>query len=118
MPFCLTTKHEGFLIDYRQALLPVPAAEALQMAEKALRRGRWPVSYAPEIARAGLLRLKAESGLPGECWLEFQATPQEDGCRLEQTVFFAPRGLLGFLCWNLLRPVHHQIFTALLRAAR
>ncbi len=110
MPFCLTMRHEGFLIDYRQAALPVSAAEALQKAEETIRKKRWPVSYAPEIAREGLLRLKADASLPGECWLELRATPQPSGCLLEQTVFFAPKGLPGFLYWILLKPFHKTVF--------
>jgi len=59
-----------------------------------------------------VLRLRAEMKLPGEAWLEFDADRLSDGqTRLTQTAFFEPRGLLGFLYWYLLFPLHGLIFS-------
>jgi uncharacterized protein YbjT (DUF2867 family) len=67
---------------------------------------------------ARLLRLRAEMRLPGEAWLEWCLAPEDEGCRLIQTAYFAPRGLSGFLYWWLLYPFHRLIFSDLVGAVR
>jgi uncharacterized protein YndB with AHSA1/START domain len=63
-----------------------------------------------------LLRLRAEMKLPGDAWLQFEATPQDhDQTLLEQTAYFAPKGLPGFLYWYALYPLHRAIFSGLIR---
>jgi hypothetical protein len=54
--------------------------------------------------------------LPGKAWLEWQALPEGEGCRLVQTAYFAPVGLTGFLYWWPLYPIHARIFSDLARA--
>lgn len=62
-----------------------------------------------------LLRLRAEMKVPGQAWLQFQATPLEGGgTLLSQSAFFAPRGLAGWLYWYALYPVHKIIFSGLI----
>jgi uncharacterized protein YbjT (DUF2867 family) len=62
-----------------------------------------------------LLRLRAEMKVPGMAWLQFQATPRADGSTLlEQTAFFAPKGLAGILYWYVLYPIHRAIFSGLI----
>src|ERR1019366_8022132 len=46
-----------------------------------------------------LLRLRAEMKLPGRAWLQFEVLPDAGGSRVEQTAFFEPRGILGYLFW-------------------
>jgi uncharacterized protein YbjT (DUF2867 family) len=63
-----------------------------------------------------LLRLRAEMKVPGDAWLQFEAKPySEGGTLLMQTAFFAPKGLLGFLYWYVLYPIHGLIFSGLIR---
>lgn len=63
-----------------------------------------------------LLRLRAEMKVPGMAWLQFKATPRDDGTTLlEQTAFFAPKGLAGTLYWYALYPIHRVIFSGLIR---
>jgi uncharacterized protein YbjT (DUF2867 family) len=63
-----------------------------------------------------LIRLRAEMKVPGQAWLEFQSTPQVDGSTLlTQVAYFAPRGLLGFLYWYALYPIHTFIFSGMIR---
>jgi uncharacterized protein YbjT (DUF2867 family) len=63
-----------------------------------------------------LLRLRAEMKVPGQAWLQFQAQPQPDGkTLLSQTAFFAPKGLLGWLYWYGLYPIHGLIFSGMIR---
>ena len=62
-----------------------------------------------------LLRLRAEMKVPGMAWLQFQATPRPGGTTLlEQTAFFAPKGLAGILYWYALYPIHRLIFSGLI----
>lgn len=67
-----------------------------------------------------LLRLRAEMQLPGKAWLQFQIQDHEDSSKtlLTQTAFFEPKGLGGLLYWYLLYPIHHLIFTGLVRKIR
>jgi uncharacterized protein YbjT (DUF2867 family) len=64
-----------------------------------------------------LLRLRAEMKLPGEAWLQFESNPLEEGStQLVQTVYFAPRGLIGHLYWYALYPIHKIVFSGLFGA--
>lgn len=65
-----------------------------------------------------LLRLHAEMKLPGSAWLQFEVLPDEHGARVEQTAFYDPQGLTGYLYWYLVVPFHRFIFPGLLRAIR
>jgi hypothetical protein len=64
-----------------------------------------------------LLRLRAEMKVPGSAWLQFRAEPlEQERTQLVQTAFFAPKGLLGWLYWYGLYPLHSLIFSGLIRA--
>ncbi len=62
-----------------------------------------------------MLLLRAEMIVPGKAWLQFQVQPEADGhSKLTQTAFFAPKGLLGFLYWYALYPIHQFIFSGMI----
>jgi hypothetical protein len=62
-----------------------------------------------------LLRLRAEMKVPGKAWLQLKVTPHEaEQTLLSQTAFFAPRGLLRWLYWYALYPIHGLIFSGLI----
>jgi hypothetical protein len=62
-----------------------------------------------------LLRLRAEMGIPGRLWLQFEVS-EEKGCSTVcQTTLFDPHGLAGLAYWYLLYPVHRRVFRSLLR---
>jgi uncharacterized protein YbjT (DUF2867 family)/uncharacterized protein YndB with AHSA1/START domain len=66
-----------------------------------------------------LLRLRAEMKVPGKAWLQFTAAPRDDGTTLlEQTAFFAPKGLAGLIYWYALYPIHRVIFNGLVERIR
>ena len=69
-----------------------------------------------EVVEPGrLLRLRAEMKVPGKAWLQLQVTPREEGqALLSQTAFFAPKGLMGWLYWYALYPLHGLIFSGLI----
>lgn len=72
-----------------------------------------------EIRRPQLLRLRAEMILPGKAWLKYESgsTPEGDVLLL-QTAIFAPQGLIGFLYWYSLYPLHGIIFSGMIRALK
>ena len=63
-----------------------------------------------------LLRLRAEMKLPGTAWLQFKISPEGVGSRVDQTAFFDPRGLFGYLYWYVFLPFHRFLFPGLIRA--
>ena len=64
-----------------------------------------------------LLRIKAEMKLPGHAWLQFEVEPVTNyGSLFIQTAYFAPKGLMGFLYWYILYPVHSQVFSGMIKA--
>jgi uncharacterized protein YbjT (DUF2867 family) len=61
--------------------------------------------------------LKSELKAPGEGWMEWRILPKPGGeIALTQIVYFAPRGVAGFLYWYLLLPVHRLVFSGLIKA--
>ncbi len=62
------------------------------------------------------LRLRAEMKLPGRAWLQFQVRPHSNGqTLLQQTAFFAPKGLFGLLYWYALYSIHQLMFSGLIQ---
>ncbi len=63
-----------------------------------------------------LVRLYVEIKLPGQGWLQFAAEPvDEEHARLVQTAFYAPKGLLVLLYWQVLQPIHTLIFHRMIK---
>lgn len=69
-----------------------------------------------EIRPGRLLRLSAEMRLPGRAWLQFEVEPGSAGSIIRQTAIFDPVGITGQLYWYSLYPVHHFIFSGMLKA--
>ena len=64
-----------------------------------------------EVEANRMLRLHSVLRAPGEGWMEWRI----EGSMLQQTAFFAPRGLPGFLYWYGLGPLHRLVFRGLIR---
>jgi uncharacterized protein YbjT (DUF2867 family) len=63
-----------------------------------------------------LLRLAAEMRIPGRLWLQFEVGPDKNGgAHIRQTTVFDPAGYVGLAYWYLLCPVHHVVFSRMLR---
>jgi hypothetical protein len=55
--------------------------------------------------------------VPGRAWLQFEADPiDENRTTLTQSALFEPKGLLGFLYWWSMYPIHLFIFSDMVRA--
>lgn len=61
------------------------------------------------------LSLVAEMKLPARAWLSWEVEPAEQGAFIYQTVVYDPIGLPGILYWYLVLPLHHFIFSGMLR---
>jgi uncharacterized protein YbjT (DUF2867 family) len=116
----LYIKHEGMLIHYQRVSSAASAASVFAALCRAngkedepLREGAIINSYRVEIIRENFLRLRAKSNIPGQEWVEWKITPREHGCVLEQTAFFAPKGLPGFLYGGLLHLSQRAMFKRL-----
>jgi uncharacterized protein YbjT (DUF2867 family) len=62
-----------------------------------------------------LLRLAAEMKIPGRLWLQFEVDPGEHHSVIRQTTVFDPAGYVGLFYWYVLYPVHHRVFSRMLR---
>jgi uncharacterized protein YbjT (DUF2867 family) len=95
-------KHEGFLVDYRVLRSPtspdVGRSQHLEMLDsiKFSRVSGWETVSQDE---GGTVLLQARGKLPGQLWFECGKMP---GGKTSRTIFFAPKGLPGFLYWLLL----------------
>ncbi|OGF66389.1 MAG: epimerase [Candidatus Fischerbacteria bacterium RBG_13_37_8] len=61
------------------------------------------------------LLLSAEMKLPGEAWLEFSITTEDNKQFLNQVATFRPKGLLGRLYWYFLIPFHALVFSGMIK---
>jgi uncharacterized protein YbjT (DUF2867 family) len=69
-----------------------------------------------EVDDLELLRLRAEMRLPGLAWLELAVDDGPDGgVVFRQRALFAPRGLVGHLYWQAIRPFHGIVFGGMQR---
>ena len=62
------------------------------------------------------LRLRALMKMPGRGWLQFRVEPNPEGCTIEQTATFEPRGLFASAYWYALYPLHRIVFGGMIRA--
>jgi hypothetical protein len=62
-----------------------------------------------------LLLLAAEMRVPGRLWLQFEVDPIGDHSVVRQTTVFDPAGYVGLAYWYALYPVHHRVFSSMLR---
>ncbi len=68
------------------------------------------------VERPSWLILSAEMKLPGEAVLAFRLRRlDQNRTELLQVARFLPRGLLGILYWQAVRPLHNYVFNGMLR---
>jgi hypothetical protein len=65
-----------------------------------------------------LLRLAAEMKIPGRLWLQFEVDPMDHRSVVRQTTIFDPAGYVGLAYWYLLYPIHHRVFSRMLRGVQ
>ncbi len=69
-----------------------------------------------EIREDELLRLRAEMRVPGLAWLDLMVEEDDRGHTVfRQKALFHPRGLSGWVYWQLIKPFHGIIFGGMQR---
>ncbi|GAA1877398.1 DUF2867 domain-containing protein [Williamsia serinedens] len=68
-----------------------------------------------DVEPGRLLRLRAETTMPGTAWLELGVEPDGSGARLRQRTIYYPKGLAGLGYWYGQLPAHKVIFATLVR---
>lgn len=61
------------------------------------------------------LVLGFEMKLPGRAWLEFTVAPNGRGSTIRQEALYDPQGLAGLAYWYIIYPIHHLVFTGMIR---
>lgn len=115
-----TTICEGMIVVQSRRLVAAPAAEVYRTVsslggnrDRPGCNGLWRLRGLVEQAEEDrLVRLRMALHRPGAGWIQFRIRPlPESRSELTQTVFFAPRGLLGLLWWYTLYPIHRVAFS-------
>jgi len=71
----------------------------------------WVVEYISDKPDEKVLRLKSEMKTPGDAWLQFSIINNEFYLR----AFFEPSGILGYIYWYTLYPIHKFIFKLMVK---
>jgi hypothetical protein len=104
-------KHEGFFIDHREIRVHASPEEVFQAIIRLIQPG-WHI----EIKRPNeQIMVCVKDQIAGERWMEWRISDAKSVTYFTQTVFFAPRGLPGFLYWYLLYPIHILSFHGLIK---
>jgi len=97
-------KHEGFFIDHRKIKVDAEPEKVFNIIRKFAGSFEERQFVVDTIEPNRILLLRSQLKTPGQGWLEWRVSRIADLTYLTQTVFFAPRGLAGFLYWYLLHP--------------
>ena len=101
-------KHEGCFIDQRLTRIDSSSNEVIQAIENISGKHNWLIEVKEKNSR---ILIRNFDQRYGNQWIDWRV----DNKHLSQTVFFAPRGLPGFLYWLLLYPFHIISFRGLIR---
>ena len=101
-------KHEGCFIDQRVTGIVSSSNEVIQAIENISGKHNWLIEVKEKNSR---ILIRNFDQRYGNQWIDWRL----DNKHLSQTVFFAPRGLPGFLYWLLLYPFHIISFRGLIR---
>ena len=114
-----TLKHEGFFIDYRKIKVEAPPEKIFQTIIKFAKHFEAQKFVVDNIEPNYSLLLRLQAKIPGESWIEWRVIDHASSVTyLSQTVFFAPRGLAGFLFWYGSRPLREFAFYKLMKVFR
>jgi uncharacterized protein YbjT (DUF2867 family) len=100
-PGVKSIKHEGCFIDHREIISDTQAEKIKVEIER----------LGVQFDKGQMIGVMEKASLVGTQWIEWRVT----GHVLSQTIFFCPRGLLGFLYWYLLYPFHIIHFRGLIQ---
>jgi uncharacterized protein YbjT (DUF2867 family) len=105
--------HEGFFINHRAVRVDATPATVWRVVTTL---GNSLNSYRVESMTVhSRLLLRSKTKNFGDGWLEWQIESDGIGTLLTQTAYFAPRGLMGFIHWHGLYPIHEFFFRRRMR---
>jgi uncharacterized protein YbjT (DUF2867 family) len=105
-------KHEGCFIHHREIKVNASRGEVFQTLLRITGNSAWQVEADEADARI-VVRVKRQTA--GDKWFEWRVSEDSNLTSLTQTVFFAPRGIGGFIHWYLLYPIHIWLFRRIIR---
>jgi uncharacterized protein YbjT (DUF2867 family) len=111
-----TLKHEGFFIDQRKIKVDAGPEKVFNTITKFAEHFGAQRFIVDTIEPNHLVLLRSQLKTPGAGWLEWRvsriakSSQGDNPTYVTQTVFFAPRGLAGFLYWYLLYPFRIMSF--------
>lgn len=100
-------KHEGCFIDHHEVKINSKLENIFQVIIKLINEHEWQAEVQEQNSRIIVRKPRQRFGTQ---WIEWRM----DQTQLSQTVFFAPRGLPGFLYWYLLLPFQRLKFRGLI----
>jgi len=75
--------------------------------------GFWRVE---ELITNRLLRLRSEMKMKSQAWLQYELEEQEEGkVLITQTALFQPKGILGYVYWYSILPIHGVTFRGMIQ---
>lgn len=89
-------KHEGCFIDHREIEVHAEPEKIWSALEE----------LAAKVEKGKGIGVKEKRYIFGTQWMEWRVRGAKDLTYLSQTVFFCPRGVIGFLYWYLFYPLH------------
>ena len=96
-----TLKHEGFFIHHREIQVNASAEKIFHVISQFIKKPHWQVEAVEENEHV-IVCVKDQ--IAGAKWMEWRMSRNVPPTSLTQTIFFAPYGLTGFLCWYLTYP--------------
>ena len=98
-------KHEGCFIDHREIVANAETEKIFCVIE----------TFGGRVDKGQGIGIREQRYIFGNQWMEWRVRRVQDLTSVSQTVFFCPRGMLGFLYWYLLYPFHVMKFRGLIR---
>lgn len=89
-------KHEGCFIDHREIFVDSELEKIVRAIE----------TFGARIDKGQGIGVREQRYWFGTQWVEWRVRGAEKFTYLSQTVFFCPRGMIGFLYWYLFYPLH------------
>jgi len=105
-------KHEGCFIDHCEMKINAAPENVVRAIKRTVEQQNWEIDLNEPDSR---IIARDPRQRYGKLWVEWRVRQTGSPSGLTQTVFFAPRGLPGFIHWLVLYPFHWMRFRSLIR---
>lgn len=111
--------HEGMFIDYCQCQVSAQPRVVMKIIRQQAATSLLHVgalrNFGIDFSSDDCLRLHVRQNIPGDAWLEWKLLPRAAGTLIQQTAFYAPKGLPGFLSWYFLNILYRRDLARILK---